>query len=171
MGGKVLVLNADFRALTVCSVYKAFGLVFSDKAEVVNRASGHYLRTVSRAYDVPSVIRLYRYVHVPYKAVILNRHNVFKRDNNRCVYCNAREELTLDHVLPRSRGGKTQWTNLVTACKRCNSRKGDFTPEEAGLRLPYKPFRPSYVVFLRDFAGTGDDSWTPYLLAQGSDAY
>jgi 5-methylcytosine-specific restriction endonuclease McrA len=65
--------------------------------------------------------------------------------------------------MPRSRGGKTTWTNLVTACKRCNARKGDYTPEEANMRLPYRPFKPSFVVFLREFSGLGDESWKPYL--------
>jgi 5-methylcytosine-specific restriction endonuclease McrA len=164
MGRKVLVLNSDYRALTVCSVYKAFVLVFADKAEVVHRVEDAYLRTVTRAYEVPSVIRLHAYVHVPYKSVMLNRHNVFKRDSYRCVYCGAKDELTLDHVVPRSKGGKTQWTNLVTACKKCNSRKGDYAPEQVGFQLPYKPFRPSYVVFLREFSGMGDSSWTPFLI-------
>jgi 5-methylcytosine-specific restriction endonuclease McrA len=170
MGRKVLVLNSDYRALTVCSVYKAFLLVFTDKAEVVHTVENQYLRTVSQAYNMPSVIRLHNYAHVPFKAVMLNRHNVFKRDSYRCVYCGSREELTLDHVVPRSRGGKTQWTNLVAACKRCNSRKGNYTPEEAGLQLPYAPFRPSYVVFLREFAGVGDDSWHPFLIQHHSHA-
>ncbi|WP_448518303.1 HNH endonuclease [Rhodoflexus sp.] len=164
MGRKVLVLNADYRALTVCSVYKAFILLFSDKAEIVNKVENSYFRSVTRAFEVPSVIRLYRYVNVPFKNVMLNRHNIFKRDGGRCLYCGSREDLTLDHVLPRSRGGKTTWTNLVTACKKCNARKGDYTPEEAGMPLPYAPFRPSYVVFLRDFSGIGDESWKPYLV-------
>jgi 5-methylcytosine-specific restriction endonuclease McrA len=164
MGRKVLVLNADYRALTVCSVYKAFILLFSEKAEIVNKVENLYLRTVTRAFEVPSVIRLYHYVNVPFKNVMLNRHNIFKRDGGRCLYCGSREDLTLDHVMPRSRGGKTSWTNLVTACKKCNAKKGDYTPEEANMPLPYAPFRPSYVVFLRDFSGIGDESWKPYLV-------
>jgi 5-methylcytosine-specific restriction endonuclease McrA len=163
MARKVLVLNSDYRALTVCSVYKAFLLVFLDKAEVVNQVENIYLRSVSQSFPMPSVIRLYNYVNMPYKSVMLNRHNIFKRDGHRCVYCNSREDLTIDHVMPRSRGGKTKWTNLVTACKKCNARKGDYTPEEAGMKLPYAPFKPSFVVFLRDFSGIGDDTWKPYL--------
>lgn len=163
MARKVLVLNSDYRALTVCSVYKAFLLVFLDKAEVVNQVENTFLRSVSQSFPMPSVIRLYSYVNMPYKSVMLNRHNIFKRDGHRCVYCSSREDLTIDHVMPRSRGGKTKWTNLVTACKKCNARKGDYTPEEAGMRLPYAPFKPSFVVFLRDFSGIGDDTWKPYL--------
>ena len=163
MGRKVLILNSDFRALTICSVNKAFLLVYMNKAEVVNKVENQYLRTISRSFDMPSVIRLYSYVNMPYKGVMLNRQNVFKRDGNLCVYCGVREELTLDHVMPRSRGGKTNWTNLVTACKKCNAKKGDYTPEEAGMRLPYKPFKPSFVVFLREFSGVADEHWKQFL--------
>jgi 5-methylcytosine-specific restriction endonuclease McrA len=163
MARKVLVLNSDYRALTVCSVPKAFLLVYMNKAEVINKAENEFLRSVSQVLAMPSVIRLYGYVTMPYKGVMLNRQNVFKRDGNRCVYCGNRHDLTLDHVIPRSKGGKTAWNNLVTACKRCNARKSDFTPEEVGLKLPYKPFKPSFVVFLREFAGVNDESWKPFL--------
>jgi 5-methylcytosine-specific restriction endonuclease McrA len=163
MSRKVLILNSDYRALTVCGVHKAFLLVYLNKAEIVSKASDAVLRTVNRIFPMPSVIRLMDYVSIPYKGVILNRQNIFKRDGNRCVYCSSRSELTIDHVIPRSRSGKTTWGNVVTACKRCNARKGDFTPEEAGMPLPYKPFKPSFIVFLRDYSGLGDDSWYPFL--------
>jgi 5-methylcytosine-specific restriction endonuclease McrA len=163
MGRKVLVLNSDYRALTVCNVPKAFLLVYTNKAEILTKVENEFLRSVSQALAMPSVIRLLSYVSIPYKGVMLSRQNIFKRDGNRCVYCGVRHDLTLDHVIPRSKGGKTSWTNLVTACKRCNARKGDFTPEAAGMKLPYKPFKPSFVVFLREFAGANDDNWKPYL--------
>jgi len=99
---------------------------------------------------MPSVIRLNRYVNAPYKGVALTRQNVFKRDNFECQYCGTRRELTLDHVIPSSRAGQHTWTNLVTACKRCNARKGDYTPEEAQMPLKRKPHKPSYALFLRD---------------------
>jgi 5-methylcytosine-specific restriction endonuclease McrA len=171
MGRKVLVLNADYRALTVCSIYKAFLLVYMEKAEIINSVDNEYLRTVSAAYEMPSVIRLNDYVRVPYKSVMLNRHNIFKRDNYQCVYCGSRDDLTLDHVVPRAKGGKTVWHNLVTACKKCNSRKGDSDPEDVGMKLPYAPYRPSYVVFLRDFSGMADDTWLPYLVQNSHAEY
>lgn len=166
MARKVLVLNADFRALAVCSVSKAFLLVYLNKAEIVNKAENVFLRTVNQQFDMPSVIRLLNYVNVPYRGVMLSRQNIFKRDNGACVYCGATKELTLDHVIPRSRGGQTTWSNLVTACKRCNSKKGDSLPEEAQMLLPYQPFKPSFVVFLREFSGMGDDSWQPFLTSK-----
>ncbi len=167
MGRKVLVLNADYRALTVCSVSKAFLLVYMNKAEVVRKVENEFLRSVTQFLVMPAVIRLFSYVSVPYKGVMLSRQNIFRRDGHKCLYCGSREDLTLDHVLPRSRGGKTSWQNLATACKRCNSKKGDFTPEEANMKLPYSPFKPSFVVFLKEFAGTNNEHWSPFL--QGKD--
>ncbi|MES2734607.1 MAG: HNH endonuclease [Bacteroidota bacterium] len=163
MGRKVLILNQDYSALTVCTVPKAFILVYLKKAELVSEASDLQLRSVSHTFPMPSVIRLFNYVHLPYKGVMLTRQNVFKRDGHRCQYCGMGEELTLDHVVPRSRGGQSKWDNLTTACKRCNSRKGDYTPEEARMHLTSKPFKPSFVMFLRDFSGPVDEKWQPYL--------
>ncbi|GAB4395753.1 MAG: HNH endonuclease [Microscillaceae bacterium] len=162
-GRKVLILNQDYRALTVCSVQKAFILVYLKKAEMVAQASEGQLRTVSDLYPMPSIIRLYRYVNLPYKGVMLSRQNIFKRDSNRCQYCGSVKDLTLDHVIPRSRGGRSTWDNLVTACRTCNSRKGDLTPEEANMPLYRKPFKPSFIMFLRDFSGKIHEDWEPYL--------
>jgi 5-methylcytosine-specific restriction endonuclease McrA len=163
MGRKVLILNQDYSALTVCTVPKAFILVYLKKAELVSEAADLQLRSVSHTFPMPTVIRLFKYVHLPYKGVILNRQNIFKRDGHRCQYCGTHEDLTLDHVVPKSRGGLTKWDNLTTACKRCNSRKGDFLPEEAGMPLQQKPYKPSFIVFLRDFSGHIEEDWRPYL--------
>ncbi|MDH4461471.1 MAG: HNH endonuclease [Spirosomataceae bacterium] len=163
MGRKVLVLNQDYSALTVCSVPKAFLLVYLNKADLVSESESEQLHSISASYPMPSVIRLHRYVYMPYKGVMLSRQNIFKRDLGTCQYCGSKEDLTLDHVQPKSRGGRTTWDNLTTACRRCNSRKGDLTPEEAGMHLASKPFKPSFVMFLRDFGGTHEASWLPYL--------
>lgn len=160
---RVLVLNQDYSPITVCSVQKAFLLVFLKKAELVTSAANAALRSVSKVYPLPSVVRLAHYVSIPYKGVMLTRQNVFKRDSFQCQYCGTEKNLTLDHVVPRSKGGKSTWANLVTACQRCNARKGDYSPEEAGLKLKVRPFRPSYVMFLRDFSGFSYEEWQPYL--------
>jgi 5-methylcytosine-specific restriction endonuclease McrA len=162
---KVLILNADYRAMTVCTVYKAFLLVYLDKAEIVNRVENGVIRTVSQNFAIPSVIKLRSYVNTPFKGVMLTRQNIFKRDGGKCVYCSSRQDLTLDHVVPRSRGGDSTWTNLVTACRSCNTKKGDYLPEEISLALPYKPFKPSFIMFLREFSGVSDESWRQYLQA------
>jgi 5-methylcytosine-specific restriction endonuclease McrA len=163
MGRKVLVLNQDYSALTICSVPKAFLLVFLRKADLVAESETEQLRSVSQSFPMPSVIRLHRYVYLPYKGVMLSRQNVFRRDSGHCQYCGRTEDLTLDHVIPKSRGGKTSWDNLTTACRKCNSRKGDLTPDEAKMPLKVKPYKPSFVMFLRDFSGSIEESWIPFL--------
>ena len=161
---KVLVLNQDYSAFTLCSVQKAFLLVYLGKAEMVAESHLQQMRSVSCTFPMPSVIRLNRYVSLPYRhGVMLSRQNVFKRDGHKCQYCGSTKDLTLDHVTPRSRGGKTSWENLLTACKPCNNRKGDYTPEEAGMPAKQRPFKPGFVMFLRDFSGQINDEWMDYL--------
>ncbi len=163
---KVLVLNQDYRALTTCNAEKAFILVFLNKAELVAEDGSKAINTIANRFPMPSIIRLFQYVNLPYRGVILSRQNVFKRDSGRCQYCGSTRDLTLDHVLPRSRNGKTSWDNLITACKGCNSRKGDRTPQEAQMPLRYAPYKPSFLMFLRDFSGKIDKDWEPYLGAK-----
>lgn len=160
---RVLVLNQNYQAIGVCSAERAFVLVFMKKAEMLAENPRLSLTSINREFKFPSIIRLYRYVSIPYKKVNLSRQNIFKRDGHRCCYCNAKENLTLDHVVPRSMGGGDRWDNLVTACQKCNSRKGNMTPEEAGMELRRKPFRPSFVMFLGNFSGDIRDDWKPYL--------
>ncbi len=165
LAGHVLVLNQDYQALSVCSVERAVGLVFLHKAEMVECRTDRELRTVRSSYPWPSVVRLKRYVRVPYRKVLLTRRNVIRRDRHRCAYCGSAERLTIDHVLPKSRGGPDTWENLVAACTLCNNRKGNRTPEEAGFTLQTRPFRPSHVMYMRDLVGTGEEAWKPYLFA------
>jgi 5-methylcytosine-specific restriction endonuclease McrA len=163
MISRVLVLNQDFSPLMVCSVERAFILVYLNKSEMVKPANGHKLRSVTQTFPMPSVIRLNRYVNAPYKGVNLTRQNIFKRDNFECQYCGTRRDLTIDHVFPRGRGGIDAWTNLVTACKKCNAKKGDFTPDEAFMPLKRKPFKPSYSIFLKDHLNGQADEWDMFL--------
>ncbi len=163
MTAKVLVLNLDFTPVTICTVQRAFLLVYLEKADLVSENRKHRLNTISTSFPMPAVIKLKKYISIPYRGVMLSRENIFKRDGHKCLYCGSRKDLTLDHVLPRARGGKTSWNNLATACKRCNSKKGDFSPEEVDMRLPYKPFKPSYVMFLREFSGYDYEEWKPFL--------
>jgi 5-methylcytosine-specific restriction endonuclease McrA len=122
------------------------------------------LHTVSQAYPWPSVIRLSRFVNVPYKKVILSRKNILRRDAYKCAYCGRGDlPLTVDHIVPKSRGGSDSWENLICACTACNNRKGDRTPEEAGMRLQAVPFKPSHIMFIKNVVGKLDDNWKPYL--------
>lgn len=163
MSRKVLVLNQDYSALSLCTVSKAFLLLYLEKAELIFQVEDVWLHTVTQRFPMPSVIRLNAYIRVPYKGVVLSRQNIFKRDQHTCQYCGSSQDLTLDHVMPRSRAGKSSWDNLVTACKGCNSRKGDYTPDEAGMQLKRNPFKPSFLFFIREFHGTIDNRWMPYL--------
>lgn len=159
---RVLILNQDYSPIAVCTVQRAFLLVYLKKAELVSE-NAVPIRTINRAYPMPSIIRLSRYVNVPYKGVVMSRQNILRRDGHACQYCGSPKDLTLDHVIPRSRGGKSTWKNLVTACRRCNARKGSLTPEKVGLKLRTEPHRPTYVMFLREYVGNGYQDWKPYL--------
>ena len=163
MNGHVLVLNQDFSALTLCSVERAMVLILLQKAELVAALPDRQVRSPSRHYPWPSIVRLRTYASVPYKNILISRKNVLRRDRFRCQYCGGRDLLTVDHVMPKSRGGKDTWENLVAACTRCNNRKGSRTPDEAGMKLVRKPFRPTHVMFIRDYGGSVNDTWKPYL--------
>ncbi len=163
MDANVLVLNQDYQPLSVCSVQRSVKLLFMDKAEMVHDYPDRSIRTVSEEYSYPSVIRLRRYINLPYNKIVLSRRNIMKRDRNKCQYCGVGKNLTIDHVMPKSRGGKDTWENLVTACDECNVRKGNRTPEEAGMPLKKKPFRPVHITFLQSILGGVQENWKPYL--------
>ena len=163
MDTSVLVLNQDYQPLSVCSVQRSVKLLFMDKAEMLHDYPDRKIRTVSDEYSYPSVIRLRRYINLPYTRIVLSRRNIMKRDGNKCQYCGVGRNLTIDHVFPRSRGGRDSWENLVTACDDCNVRKGNRTPDEAGMSLKKKPFRPVHITFLQSILGTVEDEWKPYL--------
>lgn len=164
MGKHVLVLNQDYSPINISTLRRAFTLVYLRKAEIVESHPEKVLRTPSRSYPWPTVIRLTRYVKVPYKNVPLTRLNIFRRDGFRCVYCGSLHDLTLDHVIPRSQGGRDTWENLVTACNRCNHRKGNRTPEQAGMKMLRRPYRPHYLVLWIQTLDGISDSWRPYLM-------
>jgi 5-methylcytosine-specific restriction endonuclease McrA len=148
---RVLVLNATLEPLNTVSVPRAVALLLSDKAELIEAAEAR-LRSQCLTLPMPLVIRLVTYVQIPHRMPLrVTRCGVFSRDHYTCQYCRNTlppADLTLDHVLPRCRGGQTRWENVVTACKPCNHRKNDRTPAEAHMRLQRKPFRPRYVAIV-----------------------
>jgi 5-methylcytosine-specific restriction endonuclease McrA len=163
MEKRVLVLNLDHYPVAVVTVQKAMVLLLMEKAQLLASYELLEIRTVSRSFAYPSVIRLAHYKHIPYKGVLLNRANLFRRDRGQCQYCGSAKQLTIDHVIPRSKGGKTIWTNLVTACNRCNVFKGDKTLEQVGMLLRTEPFVPSLSYFLASYAERQALEWLPYL--------
>lgn len=139
----VLVLNQNYEPLNVCNARRALVLVGVGKAEVVEEADA-VLRTVARAFRIPSIIRMRYFIRRPRPLARLSRREVFARDRFVCQYCHKRSnELTLDHVLPRRQGGAHTWENLVSACRSCNHRKAGRTPQEARMRLRRRPVRPA----------------------------
>lgn len=163
MEKRVLVLNLDHSPVAVVPVQKAIVLCLLEKANILSTYELLKIRTVDRSFDYPAVIRLTHYKSIPFRSVLLNRNNLFKRDNGECQYCGSKKQLTIDHIIPKSKGGKTNWTNLITACNRCNVSKGDKTPEQAGLVLRSKPFKPSLSYFLAEYAERQAEEWLPFL--------
>lgn len=157
-----LILNATYEPLGVVSVRRAAILVLSAKAICVLDGDG-ILHSARHAMPVPSVIRLTRYVRVPYRQHVgLSRRGIFARDGGRCAYCQGPAE-TLDHVLPRSRGGQHSWDNVVAACARCNHRKGDRTPAEMGWRLHTVPSVPRGAAWRVLGNRIPDPRWNAFL--------
>lgn len=163
---RVLLLNASHEPLAVVTGRRALILVVAGKAEcVVERPSGQ-VRSPSVALAVPAVVRLRRYVRVPYPAApTVTRAGVLRRDGRRCAYCPARAD-TVDHVIPRSRGGSHSWENCVACCARCNARKADRLLEELGWSLTTQPGPPRRGVLGRMWANEeSDPAWEPWLPA------
>lgn len=160
----MLLLNQSYEPLTLCTTKKALLLIFLHKAELVTNNPKLTVRTVNKSFPWPSVIRLKSYVSVPYKNINLTRKNILRRDNHKCVYCGRGDlAFTIDHVIPKSKGGKDTWENLVTACLPCNNKKGNRTPQEADLILKVKPYKPNFIMFILNSVSRIDDNWRPYL--------
>jgi len=164
-----LLLNSGYEPLRIIGWQRAFVLLFQGKAEILEQYAVS-IRTVSQEFPVPAVVRLNRWVNLKRQSPVIrfSRANVYLRDDHRCQYCYQKfntGELTLDHVLPVVRGGRKNWENIVTACIRCNQRKGDRKPEEVGLkllRLPQVPkLLPGMVVTVR--SNGHPEIWEPYL--------
>lgn len=164
---RVLVLNASFEAINICTAKRALKLLLSEKASLVEH-NGHEIRSERISFTLPEVIRLKNYIQLPYRPIPYSRKNILLRDDYTCQYCTESfdgDELTLDHILPVSRGGKDSWTNVVAACKECNHSKGNRLPHEAGMKLlrpAKKPGMPSFLHLVR-LLGKKRDVWRKYL--------
>lgn len=192
LSSSVLVLNRAYAAVHVINVRRAFALLFRELAEVIHIEDGQYanynfdswreiselksqfkeahedwIRSVNFEIQVPRIIRLLFYDRLPKQVIRFNRRNIFARDGNRCQYCGKRfptSELSLDHVMPRSRGGETTWQNIVCCCVKCNVRKGGRTPQEAGMHLVRPPVKPKRSPMLTIKLGNPKyESWKTFL--------
>lgn len=161
-----LVLNASFEPLSVVPSRRAVCLVLDEKAEVVEH-DGTLLRSESLSLPSPLVIRLLYMVKVPYhRRTALSRRAVFARDDHRCQYCGGVAD-SIDHIVPKSRGGLHVWENVAAACRRCNLDKRDRTPDEAGMKLAKRPHTPRELAWVTVAVGSVPEAWRPYL-AQAS---
>lgn len=161
----VLVLNFTYQALNLTTIQRAVRLLLAGKAEVVH-ARSDVLRAPSLDIRLPSVIRMLYYIKRGQQNVPLTKRNVLLRDDHRCQYCGVKgiaRELTVDHVHPKSRGGRSTWENLATACVRCNGRKSNRTPDEARMTLLRRPKQPRFIPWLRVKRNVLPDEWGAFL--------
>jgi 5-methylcytosine-specific restriction endonuclease McrA len=160
----VLVLNQNYEPLNICHVRRALILLFRGKAEVMENGRG-YLHSIDGTFDIPSVIRLMSYIRRPNRLRRMTKIEVFNRDKFTCQYCGMRtRELTIDHVMPRKRGGKHTWENVVSACVPCNRRKAGRTPKEANMPLLSEPKPPVNHGFYIPYTYlTANNTWRKYM--------
>lgn len=164
LDSNVLVLNASYEAINICNVKRAIKMIVGGAASAEEN-SDKLIHSPSMAMNAPSVIRLHKYVYIPHQSVKFSRKNVLSRDRHTCQYCHKEfptSDLTLDHVLPASRGGRTTWENVVTACKKCNRKKGGRTPKEAQMPNPHPKVPPVYLHIVKQLK-TYHQSWKKYL--------
>lgn len=146
---KILVLNADYAPLNIVSKRKAVLYIVKKKVQILS----------------DRVVRLLSYVKLPYKRLMANsvtRRAIFTRDNHTCAYCNSKENLTVDHIIPQSRDGQNVWENLITSCLSCNLKKGNRTPSEAGMKLHFQPYKPYNKISLT-IHNSNVSEWQEYL--------
>ena len=163
---KALLLDSSYIARNIITTERAFVISYKGNAEIIH----HHPETfglVNKGLQIhkPSIIRVFDYINMPFQSVSLSRENIFKRDNYTCVYCGEKgnkNNLTLDHVFPQSKGGKNTWKNLVTACQPCNGEKADLTLEEYGKEIP-QPKRPHYLMLMKNIDYIPKE-WNPYFL-------
>jgi len=166
MDGEVLVLNSDYEPLNVCNLRRALGLIHLGKVDVLHE-DGREIHTPRGSILSPSVVRLRNHVKRPNPQLRLSRRSIFARDGYTCQYCGySGSDLTVDHVVPKRLGGRSTWENLVCSCRRCNTRKGDKTLQQAGMHLRRQPKKPKYIPFIslvKYLDGKRNEAWRPYL--------
>ena len=155
-------MNASYEFLNIASLSRAVKLLYKGKAEIVEAAGEHVIGTESFRIRIPSIIRMLYYIVRPHKEIPMTKKNILLRDDHTCQYC-GRSGDTIDHVIPKSRGGNGTWENCVCACSVCNTRKNSRTPQEANMHLVRKPRKPTFIPWIlikRDASKVG---WAKYL--------
>ncbi|MHB8153413.1 MAG: HNH endonuclease [Vulcanimicrobiaceae bacterium] len=160
----VLVLNFTYEAMNVTTFQRAVKLIFAGKAEIVHNRD-RTIASTTLQMRMPSIIRMLYYIRRPRQKVALTKKNVLLRDDYLCQYCGLRGEklMTVDHVVPKSKGGPSTWENLVCACMRCNNRKNNRTPDDANMQLTRKPRQPKYIPWIQVKRNTLPSEWCKFL--------
>ena len=162
----VLVLNANYAPMMVCTAKRAICLEILDKVDILANYE-EKVNSPSVTLSLPSVIKIRDFVRYDNLSVDLNRKNILSRDEHICQYCGDKNSpLTIDHILPKGRGGQDLWENLVAACKPCNQKKGNQTPEEASMILKRKPKRPNRLHYFYKYVNDKQEEWKPYLFME-----
>ena len=164
---KVLLLNQSYQPLMTLGAKRAIVLSFTEKVEVLERYRDK-VNSINLSIFVPSVIRLKDYVRFNKKNIPLNRRNILKRDNHICQYCNSKGKfMTIDHIIPKHKGGRDLWENLVAACVPCNTKKGNKLLKDINMTLLRKPKAPSFLFNIQNELSNSQKSWKPYLFMKG----
>ena len=163
---RVLLLNQSYEPIMVVGAKRAIILILSEKVDALE----NYRELIHSAYltlPLPSVIKLREYVRIKRRNIVLSRKNILKRDSHTCQYCSISSvPMTVDHIIPKQRGGEDTWYNLVAACVSCNTKKGNRTPKDAQMILKKKPRRPTIILHLQKFVKQFQGTWRPYLFMQ-----
>lgn len=166
LSSAVLVLNANYSPMTICTAKRAISLYFLNKIDVLSNYDDK-INSPSLSLNLPSVIKIKTYIKNNNMAVEISRKNILARDGYRCQYCGIQSKaLTVDHVIPKFRNGLDSWENLVAACKNCNQTKGEKTPEEAKMPLLKKPKRPNRIHYFQRLVKKKQADWRPYLFME-----
>ncbi len=162
----VLVLNANYSPMTVCTAKRAICMDYLKKIDILANYN-EKVHSPSLSLELPSVIKIRNYIRYDNLSLDLNRRNILLRDENICQYCGiSKVPLTIDHILPKGKGGSDSWENLATACKPCNQKKGDRTPDEASMQLSRIPKRPNRLHYFQRFVKDQQRDWRPYLFME-----
>ena len=160
---RVLVLNQNYEPIMVTGVKRAISLYFTEKIDVIEKYE-ESLRSPSISIPMPSVIRLKNYIRIKKNNILISRKNIMKRDNYTCQYCNKKGvQMTIDHLIPKQKGGLDTWDNLVAACVPCNSKKQNYRLKDCNMTLNKIPKKPSIINFLQKFVSNKQQNWKPYL--------
>ena len=161
---KVLLLNSSYEPLSIINSKKALIMLITQKVDYIEK-SNYFVHSENLMFVIPRIVKLKSYIYIKHRRISLTRKNIFKRDKNKCQYCGKTNILlTIDHVIPKNKGGDDTWENLVSACKTCNLNKGNTLLKDTTMSLIKIPKKPNYLIYMQDYVVNKEyKSWKPYL--------